>query len=54
MFVEFHAFKATTEEKKNSFHQMQDAITKIGKVSEYLTDKRKMKTHLLKAIQFQN
>ena len=48
MFVEFHTFKATTEEKKQTFRDMKDIITKIGKVSEYLTGKRKMITHKLK------
>ena len=48
MFVEFHTFKATTEEKKQTFRDMKDIIMKIGQVSEYLTGKRKMITHKLK------
>ena len=50
MMVEFHTRLAQTEEKKNSFRNVKDVITKIGEVSEYLTNNRENVIHKLKVL----
>ena len=50
MMVEFHTRLAQTEEKKNSFRNVKDVITKIGEVSEYLTNNRETVIHKLKVL----
>ena len=51
MMVEFHDILAQTEEKKNSFRNVKDFITKIGDVSEYLKKNRdNLLLHSLKVV----
>ena len=50
MMVEFHTRLAQTEEKKNSFRNVKDVITKIGEVSEYLTNNRENEIHNIKVL----
>jgi len=50
MMVEFHDVLAQTEEKKNSFRNVKDFITKIGDVSEYLKQNRENVLHSLKVV----
>merc|ERR1719242_2219061 len=50
MMVEFHTRLAQTEEKKNSFRNVKDVITKIGEVNEYLNNNRENKIHKLKIL----
>ena len=50
MMIEYHTRLAKTKEKKNSFRNIKDVITKIGKVSKYLTDNRENEIHNIKVL----